>query len=149
LDDAAARQPADAESEVEGERPGRNGADGDLRLVAHPHHRALPELTLDVAECDVQCLFAVHLILSVSPPANALSVVSPDHPAALQRAPRTGLRPGADVKEKQRHRTERTGRSPARRAAAWAAPGSARRSRAAAIPGPRGGRPEAVRAGRG
>ena len=43
LDDAASRQPADAEGEVERERAGRDGADRHLRRVAHSHHRALAE----------------------------------------------------------------------------------------------------------
>ena len=54
LDDAAARQAADAEREVERERPRRDCADRHLRLVAHPHDRALAELALDLAERDAR-----------------------------------------------------------------------------------------------
>ena len=61
LDDAAARQPADPEREVEGERAGRDRADRDLRLVAHPHHGALAEVALDLPEGGVQSLLAIHL----------------------------------------------------------------------------------------
>ena len=50
LDDAAARQAADAEREVERERPGRDGADSDRRAVVHLHHGALAEVPLDLAE---------------------------------------------------------------------------------------------------
>ena len=72
LDDAAARQAADAEREVERERARRDGADRDLRPVAHLHDRALAELPLDLAERDVESFLAsrssVHptLISSIS-----------------------------------------------------------------------------------
>ena len=62
LDDAAARQPADAEREVERERARRDGADRHRGPVAHLHHRALAELPLDLPERDVECLFAIHRI---------------------------------------------------------------------------------------
>ena len=60
LDDAAARQAADAEREVERERPRRDGADRDLGRVVHLHHRALAELPLDLPQRDVECLLAIH-----------------------------------------------------------------------------------------
>ena len=60
LDDAAARQPADAECEVERERAGRDRAHGDLRPVAHPHDRSLAERPLDLSERRVECLLAIH-----------------------------------------------------------------------------------------
>ena len=63
LDDAAARQPADAERHVERERPGRDRADRDLRPVAHAHDRALAELPLDLAECDVERFLAFHRLI--------------------------------------------------------------------------------------
>ena len=66
LDDAPARKAADAESHVERERAGRHGADRHLRAVAHPHHRALPELPLDLAECDVECFLALHSLILLS-----------------------------------------------------------------------------------
>ena len=62
LDDAAARQPADPEREVERERAGRDRADGHGGPVAHPHHGALAELPLDLAERDVECLLAIHVV---------------------------------------------------------------------------------------
>ena len=62
LDDAAARQAADAEREVERERAGRDRADRHLRLVAHLHDRALAELPLDLPEGDVESLLAIHFI---------------------------------------------------------------------------------------
>jgi len=63
LDDAAARQPADAEGEVERELTRGDGADRDLRPVAHPHHRPLAEGTLDLSERRVECLLPIHLSL--------------------------------------------------------------------------------------
>ena len=60
LDDAPARQAADAEREVERQRAGRDRADRDVRLVAHLHHGALAEVALDLPEGDVQCLLAIH-----------------------------------------------------------------------------------------
>jgi hypothetical protein len=60
LDDAPARQAADAEREVEGERPGRDSAGRDLAVVVHPHDRALAELALDLAERNVESLLAIH-----------------------------------------------------------------------------------------
>ena len=50
LDDASARQAADAECQVEGERSGRDRADSDRRAVVHLHHGALAEVPLDLAE---------------------------------------------------------------------------------------------------
>jgi hypothetical protein len=60
LDDPAARQPADSEREVERQRARRDGADRYRRVVVHLHHRALAELPLDLAEGDVESLFAIH-----------------------------------------------------------------------------------------
>src|SRR5438034_7977956 len=60
LDDAAARQPAHSESEVERERSRRDRAGRDLRSVVHAHDRALAELALDLAECVVERLLAIH-----------------------------------------------------------------------------------------
>ena len=60
LDDAAAREPADPEREVECERAGRHRADRDVRVVVHLHDGALAELTLDVPEGGVQSLLAIH-----------------------------------------------------------------------------------------
>ena len=58
LDDPAAREAADAECDVQRERARRDGRDGDLRLVAHLHDRALAELPLDLAQRGVEGVFA-------------------------------------------------------------------------------------------
>ncbi len=50
LDHAAARQTAHAQRDVQAQRAGGNGVDGDLGMVAHAHHGALAELLLDLAE---------------------------------------------------------------------------------------------------
>ena len=63
LDDAAARQAADAERDVEAERAGRHGGDVDRRLVlAEAHDRALAEGPLDLAERRIERLRLVHAI---------------------------------------------------------------------------------------
>ena len=55
LDDAAARQAADAEREVEAERAGGDGLDLDEAVaLAELHHRALAEGALDLADRRVQ-----------------------------------------------------------------------------------------------
>ncbi len=59
LDDAAARQAADAECHVERGRPGRDDLDGLLRPVAHAHDRALAELPFNLCERGIQGLLAV------------------------------------------------------------------------------------------
>jgi hypothetical protein len=65
LDDAAARETADSERHVEREGACGDRPDGDLRPVAHSHHRSLAELPLDLSECDVERFLAFHgLILS-------------------------------------------------------------------------------------
>ena len=61
LDHATARQAADPERHVERERAGRDRADRDLSLIAHPHHGALAEIALDLPESRVQSLLAIHL----------------------------------------------------------------------------------------
>jgi hypothetical protein len=50
LDDAAAREAADAEREVQGERTGRHGSDRHRGAVVHLHHGALAEVPLDLPE---------------------------------------------------------------------------------------------------
>ena len=113
LDDAAARQPADAERDVERERPRRDGADRDLGLVVHLHDGALAELTLDLSQHRVECLLAIHL--------------STDLLGLPFRVPRTAPHRVATTKSRAAARTARNermfgsaGASPA------AAPGSAR-----------------------
>ena len=61
LDDAAARQPADPEREIQWKRAGRDGPDGHRRPVAHPHDRALAELALDLTESRFECLLAIQV----------------------------------------------------------------------------------------
>ena len=61
LDDAAARQAADAQRDVEAERAGRHRADLDRVLVlAEAHDRALAERPLDLAERGVERFRLVH-----------------------------------------------------------------------------------------
>ena len=68
LHDAAARQAADAERDVEAERAGGNGFDiEDRRGIAEAHHRALAELLLDLAQCGGERLLAVLFHLHVFP----------------------------------------------------------------------------------
>ena len=63
LDDAAAREPADAERDVEAERAGGDGLDLDRLLVlAEPHDGALAEAALDLGDRRFKSLFPIHLI---------------------------------------------------------------------------------------
>ena len=121
LDDAAARQAADPERHVERERACRDRSDRDLRTVAHAHDGPLAELPLDLAERDVERFLAIHRL--ILPALMGLRTALAD----TTRVPRTAPRTGADVKGKQRRRTERTARSRQRRRRAAAAPGTARR----------------------
>ncbi len=91
LRDPAARQPAHAERDVEGERAGRDRAHRHGGPVVHLHDRPLAELPLDLAERDVECFVLVHL---------------KDLLRAPIRESRTAHRPAAVVTDKQRHRTE-------------------------------------------
>ena len=51
LDDAAARQTADAEGEIEHQRTGRDRFDRIDSAIAHAHYGAFAELFFDLAEC--------------------------------------------------------------------------------------------------
>jgi hypothetical protein len=62
LADPAAREPADAERDVERERSRRDRADRDLGCVVHLHHGALAELALDLSKRRIQCLLTIHLL---------------------------------------------------------------------------------------
>jgi hypothetical protein len=64
LDDAAAREAADAEREVERQRSGRDCPDRDRRVVVHLHDGALAEAPLDLAERRVEGLLTIHLAAS-------------------------------------------------------------------------------------
>ena len=59
LDDAAARQPADAERDVERDRPGGDHLDGCPVIAAEAHDGALAELAVDLGECGFEGLLAV------------------------------------------------------------------------------------------
>ena len=109
LDDAAAGQAADAERDVERERAGRDRPDGYLRAVAHPHHRALPELSLDLTERDVERFLATHPF--ILPRSNSPTT------RTRFRVPRTAPLTGAGVKGKQPPRTERSARCSGKRRA--------------------------------
>ena len=68
LDDPAARDAADAERDIEGERAGRDDRDaGPHRVLAELHHRALAELLLDLLERDVEHLLAIHRLVLLVP----------------------------------------------------------------------------------
>ena len=60
LDDAAARETADAERDIEGDRAGGHDLDGSALVAAEAHHRALPELPVDLGEGRFQGLLAVN-----------------------------------------------------------------------------------------
>ena len=80
LDHAAAREPADAECEVESERAGRDRSDRDRCAVVHLHDRALAELPLDLSERDVECFLPIH----VQPPSatdSRTSYCAPEGPS--------------------------------------------------------------------
>ena len=60
LDHTATREPADAEGDVQRERPVDDGLDVHRGLLAHLHDRALAELLLDLAEGHLECLLSFH-----------------------------------------------------------------------------------------
>ncbi len=59
LDDAAARQAAEAQRHVQRDRTGRDHLDRHPRLLAEAHDRALAELPLDLEEGSLQGLLPV------------------------------------------------------------------------------------------
>ena len=59
LDDAAARQAAEAQRHVQRDRTGRDHLDRHSRLLAEAHDRALAELPLDLEESGLQGLLPV------------------------------------------------------------------------------------------
>jgi hypothetical protein len=59
LDDAAARQAAEAQRHVQRDRAGRDYLDRDPGLLAEAHDRALAELPLDLEEGNLQGLIPV------------------------------------------------------------------------------------------
>ncbi len=78
LDDPAPRQAADAERDVERDRPGGDHLDRGAALVTEAHDRALAELTVDLAERGLEGLLAVlgsgHVTPRVSKAADAAPV---------------------------------------------------------------------------
>ena len=63
FDDAAARQAADAERDIEAERTGRDRFDLGDGALAELHHRALAEIALDLAQRCRQRLVLIHRTL--------------------------------------------------------------------------------------
>ncbi len=62
LDDAAARQAADAERDVEAQRAGRDGLDVVGAIVgAEAHDRALAEVLVDLRERRLERFMLVHI----------------------------------------------------------------------------------------
>ena len=61
FNDATARQPTNAERDIQGDRPGRNGFNGGAFVAAEAHHRSLAELTVDLREGGFEGFFAVRL----------------------------------------------------------------------------------------
>jgi hypothetical protein len=59
LDHAAPRQAADAEGEVERQRPRLDGLDAHRGLLTHPHDGSLAELLVDGCQRHIECLFAI------------------------------------------------------------------------------------------
>ncbi|MNW56817.1 hypothetical protein D3C74_345610 [compost metagenome] len=59
LHDTAAREAADAERDVQGDRPGGDDLDRRATLVAEAHHRSLAEVAVDLCEGGFERLLAV------------------------------------------------------------------------------------------
>ena len=78
LHDPAARQAAEAERDVEGDRARRDDLQRRPGVVAQPHDRALAELLLDVGERGVEGLLAVSTSHVVRPPLDVCDVVGPN-----------------------------------------------------------------------
>ena len=56
LDDPTPRHSPDSERRVQRDRTGGNDVDANLRLLTHPHDRALAELAFDLTDGGFQCL---------------------------------------------------------------------------------------------
>ena len=79
LDNAAARQPADAERDVEPERAGRDDLDLLIGSRAHAHDGALAEGALDLRHRGIQRLVLLHqglLVLAVAAAVQSDDIVS-------------------------------------------------------------------------
>ena len=59
FDDAAAREPANAERDVEGDRPGGDHGDRGALVAAETHDGALAELAINLGEGGFEGLFAI------------------------------------------------------------------------------------------
>ena len=104
LDDAAARQPADAERDVEAERAGRDDLQVVLDLgVAHLHDRALAELLFDLRERSGERL----VLLVVHGGCRGACPGSPEYRPAAWRPGRRGIRRGHDGIERSFDATPR------------------------------------------
>ena len=66
LDDTPSREAPDAQAQVEGDGPGRDGVDRDGgALLAEPHHAALAELLLDLGQSGLDGLAFGRLFLGL------------------------------------------------------------------------------------
>ena len=104
LDDAPARQTADAERDVEGDRPGGDHLDGRTDVVAEAHHRALAVALLDLAHHRGEGLVLV-LFLHRSHVGHLSAVcvaVVYLRPGPRPRAARSAV--GSDARCRRRHR---------------------------------------------
>src|SRR3546814_4543030 len=61
LDDAAARETADAQGDIEPKRAGRNGLDLDRLARAEAHGRALAEGAVDLRQRGIEGFLLVHI----------------------------------------------------------------------------------------
>ncbi len=59
LDHTTTRQTADAEGEVEAQRPCLDGLDAHRGLFAHPHDGPFAELLVDGCQRHIECLFPI------------------------------------------------------------------------------------------
>jgi len=62
LDDPPAREPPDAERDIEAERPGRNGRHIELFLGAKLHNGPLPILLFNLGQGQIQCALLIVLL---------------------------------------------------------------------------------------
>ncbi|MCY1246001.1 hypothetical protein D9M72_591950 [compost metagenome] len=68
FDDAALRQAADAERDVQAERAGRNRLDlDDAVLPTELHDRSLAERPFDLGKCRFKCLAFIHRFVLYEP----------------------------------------------------------------------------------
>ena len=106
LDDAAARQTADAERDVERDRPGRDHLDGRTDVVAEAHHRALAVALLDLAHHRGEGLVLVLFLhrCHVGHLSAVCVAVVYLRPGPRPRAARSAV--GSDARCRRRHRVD-------------------------------------------